>query len=173
MNFIFLGEGVTASIIPILTLIEHKPELIVGCVLLGQNQNGELPPDWFTDSTLTDNPAGKLLDYVNNKKVLEELDIFLIVKEPNSLLQFNVLATVGCCNLNYSGEGGRGGRRILELLAKHNIRTYPAEVLRPTHDYKKSLAGWHEEMKSAFQEGFNVVADKWLPECWGLNAVRY
>ncbi|MEH2082401.1 MAG: hypothetical protein V7K89_21180 [Nostoc sp.] len=109
MNFIFLAEGLTPSIIPILTLIEHKPELIVGCVLLGQNEKGKLP-DWFTDSTLADNSAKELLEYVDNKKMLMGLDIFLVIKEQNSLLQFNVLAAVGCCNLNYSGEGGRGGR---------------------------------------------------------------
>ncbi|MBV6624207.1 MAG: hypothetical protein KI793_14925 [Rivularia sp. (in: Bacteria)] len=129
MNFIFFQEGVPPSIKPILTLIEYKPELIVGCVLLGQGEKEDLP-DWFVDSTLSDNRAAELLNYVNDKKVLTTLDIFLIVKEPNSILQFNVLAAVDCCNLNYSGNGGSGGKKVLELLAKHNIRTYPAEFLR-------------------------------------------
>lgn len=172
MNFIFLREGMTASIIPILTLIEYKPESIVGCVLLGPEGNRKFP-DWFVDSTSDENPAAKLLEYVEHGEVLSNLDIFLVVKEPNSLLQFNVLAAVGCCNLNYSGEGGRGGREVLKLLAKYNIRTYPAEVQRPIHDYKKSLADWHEKIKEAFHNGFNVVADTWLPECWGLERVTY
>lgn len=172
MNFIFLKEGMTASIIPILTLIEYKPESIVGCVLLGQAGNRTFP-GWFVDSTSDENPAAKLLEYVEHGQVLSNLDIFLVVKEPNSLLQFNVLATVGSCNLNSSGEGGRGGRKVLELLAKYNIRTYPAEVQRPSRDDKKSLADWHEKIKEAFQDGFNVVATAWLPECWGLEQVRY
>lgn len=172
MDFIFLAEGMTASLIPILTLIEHKPEQIVGCVLLGQEPGGKLP-DWFVDSTLAENPAARLLEYVNLGRVLMPLDIFLVVKEPSSLLQFNVLAAVGCCNLNYSGEGGRGGRTVLKLLAKHNIRTYPAEVQRPTREHQKALSEWREEMKAAFEYSFNVVAQGWLPECWGLEAIHY
>ncbi|MGB6296530.1 MAG: hypothetical protein WBF90_10130 [Rivularia sp. (in: cyanobacteria)] len=171
MNFIFFQEGVPPSIKPILTLIEYKPELIVGCVLLGQSENGDLPA-WFVDSASADNQAAKLLNCLNDGKVLTALDIFLIVKEPNSLLQFNVLAAVDCCNLNYSGNGGSGGKKVLELLTKHNIRTYPAEFLRPTRD-KKSLAEWREEMKEAFEYSFNVVAKKWLPESWDLDAVKY
>jgi len=163
----------TASLIPILTLIEHKSELVVGCVLLGQNQRGEMPPAWFTDSALDKNPAARLLRHVDDGEVLEKLDVFLVVKEPNSLFQFSVFAAVGCCNLNYSGEGGSGGEKVLELLAKHGIRTYPAEVLRPTHDYEKSLTEWHEEIKECFKYGFNVVAREWLPASWGVDAVLY
>jgi len=173
MNLIFLQEGMTASLIPILTLIEHKADSIVGCVLLAQNETEHLPPSWFVDSTLAKNSAAELLKYVDSKEVLKELDIFLIVKEPNSLLQFNVLAAVGCCNLNYSGAGGSRGRRVLELLAKHNIQVYPAEVLRPTYSTKKSLSEWHGDLREAFEHGFNVVAQKWLPQCWGLDAVDY
>lgn len=168
MNFIFLAKGVTASIIPILTLIEHKSEHIVGCVLIGQGRDGELP-DWFVDSTLAENPAEELLEHVNSGKVLMPMDIFLVVKEPNSFLQLSVLAAVSCCNLNYSGEGGRGGETVLKFLAKHNVRTYPAEVKRPREELSES----HEEIKAAFMYGFNVVAKEWLPECWGLDAVRY
>lgn len=168
MNFIFLAEGMTASIIPILTLIEHKSEHIVGCILIGQGRDGELP-DWFVNSTLTENPAAELLEHVNRGEVLMPMDVFLVVKEPNSLLQLSVLAAVNCCNLNYSGEGGRGGETVLRFLAKHNIRTYPAEVNRPRQKRSES----HEEIKAAFMYGFNIVARKWLPACWGLDAIHY
>jgi hypothetical protein len=161
MNFIFLAHGITLSVTPILTLIEHKPEHIVGCVLItGQ------PPGWFIDSTLDDNPAETLLRHADDGGTLTSMHVFLIVKEPNSLLQLSVLAAVGCCNLNYSGEGGRGGRAILKLLAKQNIPTYPAEIYDPD-------LGSEEEIKKAFMDGFNVVANRWLPECWDLPTVFY
>jgi len=119
MNIIFLDMGRTSSFLPILTLIENKPEIIVGCVLLGEDANTEEVPDWFINSTTAENPAAQLLDHVDegrsNGFVLSNLDVFLVVKEPGSFLQFNVLAAVGCCNLNYSGTGGSGGRKVLEL----------------------------------------------------------
>jgi hypothetical protein len=62
MNFMVLEEGITASIIPILTLIEHKPECIVGCILLGQDHDGNIP-EWFGDATFADDPAAELLEY--------------------------------------------------------------------------------------------------------------
>jgi hypothetical protein len=168
MNFIFLASGITLSITPILTLIEHKPEHIVGCVLIGEDEDGCVP-DWFINSTLSDNPAAELLEHLKNREKLTRLDIFLIVKEPDSLLNLNVLAAVGCCNINYSGGGGGGGKAILKCLAKHNIRTYPSEV----NYIDKSLAHQPEEAsKKAFMHGFNVVASRWLPECWGLPPVH-
>lgn len=172
MNLIFLPEGITSSIIPILTIIEHRSEVIVGCVLLGQDDDGNLPY-WFVDSTLEENSASRILNYVENREVLNQLDVFLIIKEPNSLLQFNVLAAISCCNLNYSGEGGRGGRKVIELLAKYNIRTYPSEIKRPIRDYSKTTTEWHQEMKEAFEYSFSVVAKSWLPQSWGLEPIRY
>ncbi|NET42815.1 hypothetical protein [Okeania sp. SIO2B3] len=61
MNFIFFQEGTTVSIIPILTLIEHKPESIVGCILMGENRPENLPPDWFIYAESSENPASFLL----------------------------------------------------------------------------------------------------------------
>lgn len=172
MNLIILKEGITGSIIPILTLIEHKPESIVRCILLGQDSSGVVP-SWFVDSTLAENPAGEILKYINNGSILEELDIFLVVKEPGSLLQMNVLAAVGCCNLNFSGEGGRGGKTVIEFLAKRIIRTYPAEVERPAKSFEKSSTEWQQEVREAFEDSFNVVASRWLPESWNLEAAWY
>jgi hypothetical protein len=169
MNFIFFAEGITASIIPILTLIEHKSEHIVGCVLIGQDQDGELP-SWFVDSAEAENPAAELLEHVDREKILMTMDVFLVVKEPNSFLQLSVLAvTNNCCNLNFSGEGGRAGEAVLKSLIKHNIRTYPSYVKRP----KRELDDSHEQIKAAFIDSFVEVAENWLPACWGLDAVRY
>ena len=76
---------------------------------------------------------------------------------------------MGCCNINYSGGGGGGGKAVLQCLAKHNIRTYPSEVKY----IDKSLAHKSEEAsKAAFKYGFNVVASRWLPECWGLPPIH-
>lgn len=171
MDFIFLRGSTTASITPILTLITHKPETIMGCVLLGQNGKEELP-DWFTYVS-HDNSAEGLLECVDNGEKLEELGVFLVVREPNSLLQFNVLAAVCCCNLNYSGEGSSGGRKVLELLAKHNIRTYSSDIQCPAKKYNQSFTEWHEDLKKAFEESFSRIAKPWLLECWGLPEVRY
>ena len=172
MNLIFFREGITASLVSILTLIEHKPELIVGCVLCGEDADGNVPC-WFIDSTLADNPSAEILDHAKNGMVLRNLSVFLIVKEPNSLLQLTVLAAVNCCNLNFSGEGGRGGRKVIQLLAKHNIRVYPAEVKCSDRDFDKTYIERQEELRVAFESGFNVVAERWLPQSWGLAPVRY
>jgi hypothetical protein len=173
MNIIFLRSGVTRSLVPILTLIEHKPEVIVGCILCGLDNNTNSVPSWFIDSTNEENPASQLLEHAGQGKangyVVSDLDVFLIVKEPGSFLQLNVLAAVDCCNINYSGEGGRGGRRVLELLSKHNIRTYPSEFSCK----RNSSDTWQVEAKEAFEWSFGVVASDWLPECWDLPTERY
>ncbi|MGL4499325.1 MAG: hypothetical protein ACRCU2_09735 [Planktothrix sp.] len=177
MQFIFFQEGVTASLIPIYTLIEHKPENIVGCILLSGRQ-----PDWFKESWSTENPARELLHQVNEGQKLGVIHVFLIVKEPNSLLQLTVLTCINCCNFNSSGEGGRGGKKLVELLAKHNISTYPAEVVIP--DFSKRTTGFRDKniekeweyrqaMQNAFFDAFNIVADCWLPNAWGLERVSH
>ncbi|MEB3886138.1 hypothetical protein [Lyngbya sp. CCY1209] len=171
MNFIFLPEGITASLNPILTLIAHKPEAIVGCVLLAENEPECLPPQWFIDATLADNPAEELSEREADGEKLGSLSVFLIVKEPDSLLQLTVLAAVNCCNLNVSGAGGRGGKSILKALAQQNIRTYPAEVACPPHYSDDSKL--REAMKKKFDRGFGVVAKDWLPESWGFEPVSY
>jgi len=178
MQFIFLQEGVTASLIPINTLIEYKPENIVGCIILGYNELGKIPPDWFTDC-YGENAAIDLLQQVKQGQVLGEVQVFLLVRESNSLLQLTVLACIDCCNFNCTGTGGSGGKRLLELLAKQNIPTYPAEVLVP--DFSEGIEKFSDEyeqryrqaMQDAFLEAFNVVASDWLPKTWGLEPVIY
>lgn len=171
MNFIFLQPGYTSSIDPILTLIDSKPDSIVGCVLLGQDKQEEPPPEWFADSAASDNPAAELLEHANQGRTLEEFDIFLVVKESGSLLQLSVLAAVECCTINRSGQGGRGGKRVLQLLAKHNIRTYPVNTARPSQNYSTSKEQWKKAFIEAFESGFSRVSDKWLLASWGLPRV--
>ena len=168
MNILFLQQGATSSITSILTLIEYKPELVVGCILFGKDENGDIPI-WFVESKSPE----KLLDCVlNDKRVLQELDIFLIIKEPNSFLQLNVLAAIECCNLNYSGTGGRGGLKILEKLKKQNIRTSFEEIELP-EQRNMSIIEWKQQIKETFEYAFSGVAHKWLPESWGLNPEYY
>jgi hypothetical protein len=165
MNILFLETGVTMAIIPILTLIEYKPDLVVGCILFGQDPNKEVPL-WFVGAKSPD----ELLDCVlNDKRVLEKLDIFLILKEPNTFLQLNVLAAIHCCNFNFSGTGRNGGLKILEKLKKQNIRTSFAEVKLPEQKGNMSIPEWEQRIKETFEYAFNGVASRWLPECWGLK----
>ncbi len=172
MEFIFFQEGITASIIPILTLIEHKPESIVGCILMGENRPKELPPNWFIYAESSENPASSLLREAEQGEELGLLDVFLIVKEPDSLLQITVLVAIGCCNINCSGEGGRGGITILSLLAKQNIRTSPAELIRPVYNYR-NVDKLHQEAKKIFFKAFNKICRYWLPEAWGVEPFIY
>ncbi|MCT7971119.1 hypothetical protein [Laspinema olomoucense] len=178
MQFIFFQEGVTASLIPIYTLIEHQPENIVGCILLTDSPPGKMPPAWFTQFRFEENPAFELLQQVNQGKSCG-LHVFLIVKEPNTLLQLTVLACINCCNFNSSGEGGRGGKKLLELLAKHNIPTYPAEVITPNLPNRiigpsnKDELKYRQAMQDTFFEAFNIVASDWLPNTWGLEPVSH
>ncbi|MDJ0553272.1 MAG: hypothetical protein QNJ68_02270 [Microcoleaceae cyanobacterium MO_207.B10] len=173
MEFIFFQERRTASIIPILTLIEHKPESIVGCILMGEDRPKEQPPDWFIFAESSENPASYLFKKAEQGEFLGALDVFLIVKEPGSLLQITVLVAIGCCNINHSGEAGRGGKTILSLLAKHNIRTYPAEVIRPVDNNDPNIDKLHQEAKKIFFKAFNKIGIYWLPEAWGLKPFRY
>ncbi len=172
MEFIFFQAGITASIIPILTLIEHRPESIVGCILMGENRPKERPPNWFISAESSENPASFLLTEAEQGEKLGCLDVFLIVKEPDSLLQITVLVAIGCCNINCSGEGGRGGRTILSLLAKQNIRTSPAEVIRPVYNYR-NVDKLHQEAKKIFFKAFNNICRYWLPEAWGVEPFIY
>ena len=59
-----------------------------------------------------------------------------------------------------------------ELLSKHDIRTYPAEVPHPVTQGKTSSI-WQIEAQEAFEAGFNAVASRWLPECWDLPLEKY
>lgn len=172
MDFIFLHESNFNSLIPILTLIEKKSELVVGCILLGaegtEEEEEEMrPPEWFTDAACSSKPASDLLRHVQNRHILKHLEVFLVVKEPNSLLQLTVLVAIGACNLNHSGAGGRDGKKILEYLEKYNIPTYPAEVMYPSQSGTKKEN--QEAMKETFLYAFSDIADKWLPRSWGVE----
>jgi hypothetical protein len=176
MNIFFLHEGITRSLIPLLTIAEHRPDCIVGCILMPtQLTNKEQPPEWFFNA---DDTASSLLNCVNEGKKSGSMNAFLIIREPNSFLQLNVLAAIDCFNFNSSGEGGKGGKKLLEVLAKHNIRTYPSKTSLPLFSYSsksffgyssKSLDKRNEQIKAAFEKVFGRLAEQWLPESWGLD----
>lgn len=176
MEFIFLQTGTTASLIPILTLIKNRAAHLVGCVLWGVDEEGKVPY-WFIDATLAENPAQELLSHAINGEVLMPLHVFLVVKEPEAIGRFTVLAAVNCCNLNFSGTGDAGGQKLLELLAKHNIRTYPSELEMEMDPEPGTKYVSDESLKKAskklFLDSFAIVAPKWLPQCWGLEPVGY
>jgi hypothetical protein len=172
MNIVFLHEGITRSLIPLLTIAEHHPDCIVGCILMPTKRaNKETIPQWFVD---VDDKASSLLNCVNEGKESGSMNAFLIIREPNSFLQLNVLAAIDCFNFNSSGEGGKGGKKLLEVLAKHNIRTYPSKTSLPLFSYSsKSLHEKNEQIKAAFEEVFGRLAEQWLLESWGLEPVSY
>ncbi|MCB8789041.1 hypothetical protein [Planktothrix agardhii] len=166
MNIVLLEPGDTKSLVPLLTIIEHHPDSIVGCILMPTDV--EQPPDWFLDSY----NASNLLDCVNKKMVLENVSAFLIIREPNSFLQLSVLAAISCFNFNYSGTGGTGGKKLLEVLAKHKIRTYPSHISLPFDRYSsKSLREKNEQIKTDFEQVWGGIAYVWLPDSWGLEPV--
>jgi hypothetical protein len=175
----------TASIIPLLTLIEHQSELIVGCILfadtkpqniptwgltgitlriLGNSQNSYTAPSWFSRLDLSLHPGRHLLETANRNNYGIRFDAFLIVKEPQSFLDLKVLAAINCYNINSTGEGGRGGKKLLTLLADQNIPTHCSDKILPPKQ-----PNWDEQVKSIFYEEFNQVAIDWLPETWGLD----
>jgi hypothetical protein len=120
-----------------------------------QHSNEADPPNWFLDSYNSDNTASTLLNCVNKGMVSENMSAFLIIREPNSFLQLSVLAAIACFNFNYSTNGGRGGKKLLEVLAKHNIRTYPSEISLPFDSYlSKSLHERNEQIKTDFVTSF-------------------
>lgn len=175
MNIVFLHEGITPSLIPLLTIIEHHPNCIVGCIIMPtQRVKEETPPGWYMDSC-DDKTALALLECVKKKQLYGIMSAFLIIKEPNSFLQLSVLAAIGCFKLNYnSGEGGQGCLKLLEVLAKHNIRTCFPQTSLPLFEYlSESLHERNEQIKAAFEEVFGTVAKQWLPESWGLEPVSY
>ena len=172
MNIVFLHEGITRSLIPLLTIAEHHPDCIVGCILMPTKRaNKETIPQWFVD---VDDTASSLLNCVNEGKASGSMNAFLIIREPNSFLQLSVLAAIACFNFNYSTNGGRCGKKLLEVLAKHNIRTYPSEISLPFDSYlSKSLHERNEQIKAAFEKVFGRLAEQWLTEIWGLEPVSY
>jgi len=168
MNFIYLKDGFSYGLNPVFDLIEQKPELIVGCILV--------TPDaapWFIES-LGDNTAQKLLDLaVNDCYAIRPLDAFILAKEPNSYFQLTVFAAINCCNLNVSGTGGRYGKTLLRLLAKHNIRTHPAEIAYPDYHQAKTWEERRSLIEECFWKGFNCIAYEWLPEIWEITPGHY
>jgi hypothetical protein len=176
MNIVFLHEGITQSLIPLLTIAEHHPDCIVGCILVPTKKaDKEQLPKWFFDA---DDTASSLLNCVNEGKASGSMNAFLIIREPNSFLQFNVLAAIDCFNFNSSGEGGKGGKKFLEILAKHNIRISLYKSGLPLNSYSsKSLHERNEQIKAAFEniyeDIFGKIAYQWLPESWGLEPVSY
>jgi hypothetical protein len=177
MNIVLLREGITKSLVPLLTIVEHHPDCIVGCILmpnqLTRNDN-EQHPQWFLDVVYSDDTASTLLKCVNEGKKYGSMSAFLIIREPNSFLQLSVLAAIDCFNFNSSGEGGKGGKKLLEVLAKHNIRTsLSINSLHLFHTSSKHSHEINEQIKADFKEVFGTLAEKWLPESWGLKSVSY
>lgn len=168
MNFIYLRDGFPYALNPVFDLIEQKPELVVGCILVTPKS-----PIWFIDSC-GDDAAQTLLNLVvNDDCVTHPLDAFIIVKEPNSYFQLTVFAAVNCCNLNFSGTGGHYGKTLLRLLAKHNIRTHPAEIAYPDYHQAKT---WEERkllIEECFWEGFNCVAYEWFSKILEITPGNY
>lgn len=168
MNFIHLREGFSYALNPVFDLIEQKTELIAGCILVTPGS-----PTWFIEC-FGDDAAQKLLERtIQDRCVTHPLDAFIIAKEPKTYFQFTIFAAVSCCNLNYSGTGGHYGETLLTLLAKHNIRTHPAEIAYPNYEKAKT---WHEHkimVEECFWESFDPVSYRWFPEIWKLNPGNY
>ncbi|MEL0590105.1 MAG: hypothetical protein U1V55_12600 [Planktothrix rubescens PR222] len=182
MNIVFLHEGITQSLVPLLTLIEHHPDCVVGCILMrNQRVNKEPAPEWFGDIFSSNDTALALLDGVKEGKVAGSMSAFLVIREPNSFLQLSVLAAINCFNFNSSGEGGKGGKKLLEVLTKQNIRTSLSKAKLPLCEAKfpffsyssKSFSEKNELIKAVFEEEFGILAKQWLPESWGLESVSY
>lgn len=185
MNIVFLHEGITQSLIPLLTIAEHHPDSIVGCILMStQHSSKEQLPQWFFN---VDDTASSLLKCVNEGKTSSSMSAFLIVREPDSFLQLNVLAAIDCFKFDSirHSEGGKGGKKLLEVLAKHNIRTSISKAGLPLYSYSsKSFFGFfgdsdeslhkrNEKIKAAFEEAFGKLAQQWLTDSWGLDPVSY
>ena len=163
MNYIHLSP-ITISLDVPMMLIKHKPEIIVGCVLIGDD--GEDVPDWFCGVS----DAADLLWSVNNGAVLQNLDVFVVIREPGSYLNLNVLVCSGCCNFNSSGEGGYGGLNLLTLLSEKNINIRCSEVIREKDYYKKySYSEVKREIENDFEFEFNSASHRWLTESWRLS----
>lgn len=170
MQFIYLRDGFSYALNPVFDLIDQKPELIVGCILV--TPGGE-SLQWFIDPG-DENTARGLLDRaVNDRVVTHPLDAFVIVREPNTYCQLTVFAAVNCCNINNSGTGGRYGETLLRILAKHQIRTYPAEIPYPDYGQAKNFQQRKALIEECFWQGFDIVAHEWLSDAWGLEPGRY
>jgi len=179
MNIIFLKEGVSTSLVPILTIIKNHPECIVGCILMPSEKynkkSSEIeispssPIDWFYDKGSSDNTASDLLYCVEEGYSSGSMNAFLIVKEPNTLLQLNVLAVINSFNFNHSGGGGEAGKNLLKGLAQYNIRTYASPIgipVYPDSTLLESLTERNEAIKARFEDVFAELAVKWLPASW-------
>ena len=131
MNFIHLAPENPESLNFILDLINQKKDLVFGCVIVA----AKAQEPWKKLKSSWDDPAQKLWELaVDTDFEIGNLDVYLVVREPNSVFQFTVFTAPNCCGINIGGKPGRYGETVTRSLAANEIPTCLEEVDEPTID---------------------------------------
>ena len=167
-NTISLYPGYTASIIPLMSLIQHRPQDVFFCSVVACNEDGSIDPQLNSD--------------VNDLWALSQsgfqawLNIFLVTKEPGSISDFTLFTCFWACNLNISGEGGRGGAKFLQVLCDSDVghkevcdrEFIPRRTMNSDMNRSKAAVEWFDNWFSQSPDFSSALLDS-----WGILEVSY
>jgi hypothetical protein len=174
MKYIFSEDNFGYELAAMAALVEHKPETIVGCVLISGDPKLDVQ-DPFRGLELFGD-KGKLNTLIMYTKIshgslVNLLYVGLIVKKPNSVLDLQAWVSASV-TLDF-GKGKVEDLpiiRFLELLEKQNIRFYISQGTLWTGRVAPTQEESEERMKPLIREAFSYKMGEWLPKSWGLPA---
>ncbi|NES64219.1 MAG: hypothetical protein F6K24_02590 [Okeania sp. SIO2D1] len=104
------------------TIINKYTDNILGCILLETWWSGH------EDETDVDNWCGldaqDLFEWQATNKETGILNVYLVWREPGTILDLKALGWLQSCNLNFSGGGGAAGKKLVHCLSTHDINVY-------------------------------------------------
>ena len=166
MNFFHLAPEKSSSLDFITNLINQKNELVVGCLLgvseaepaLEHSFEGRIPP-------------GKLLQLLGGASgTVGHLDVFLVLREPESTFNLTVLTAIDCGYIE-RGEDKETPHTeaFLKSLVIHKVKIYLRQDEEQLFDGNYQLEEEPGKAEAWFALEFAHVASEWLSEAWGIQ----